>query len=124
MSLGDNIRKARIKNQLSQKELTEKLAKKNIVVRDTTISNWENGISKPDPDTILQICNILNVDANYLLDFNSQKNKNNILNNTKYKKILQEKGLMDENENINEEKMDDLLKIADMMKNFNKGEND
>jgi transcriptional regulator with XRE-family HTH domain len=78
MSVGDNIRNARISQGLNQKELVEKLAEKGINVGNTTISNWEKGISKPDPDTITTLCEILNVDANYILGFYQNKSKNNI----------------------------------------------
>lgn len=47
----------------------------------------------------------------------------NYFKNQKYKKILKEKGLMDENENINEESLNKLLKIADMIDVINKKEN-
>ena len=40
-----------------------------------------------------------------------------------YKKILKEKGLMDDEENIDEESLDKLLKIADMIEGINKKEN-
>lgn len=38
----------------------------------------------------------------------------------KYKQILMSKGLMDDNGNIDEENFDNLMKLAEMMKNFNK----
>ncbi|MCM1052496.1 MAG: helix-turn-helix domain-containing protein [Ruminococcus sp.] len=77
MSVGDNIRTARINKGLNQKELAEMLTKKGIKIGNTTICNWENGTSKPDPDTIAILCNILDVDANYILDFNRVTLNNN-----------------------------------------------
>lgn len=74
MSVGDNIRAARINSKLNQKELAEKLKEKGVDVGNTTISNWENGTSKPDPDTIEKICQILNVDGNYILGFKNIEN--------------------------------------------------
>lgn len=41
-------------------------------------------------------------------------------NDVKYKKLLQDKGLMDEDGNIDEENFNRLMRIADMMKDFNK----
>lgn len=72
MPLGENIKKARNLKKMTQENLAEALAKENIVVGNTSISNWEKGINKPDPDTISALCKILEVDANYLLDFNKQ----------------------------------------------------
>ncbi len=73
MAIGDNIRTARINKGLTQTQLAELLQYRNCIVGNTTISNWENGTSKPDPDTIEELCKILGVDANYLLDFNKIK---------------------------------------------------
>ncbi len=40
--------------------------------------------------------------------------------NEDYKQKLKEKGIMDQNENINEENLNKILKIADMIDNINK----
>ena len=80
MSVGDNIRRARINNKLSQKELADELSLKGYKVGNTTISNWESGFSKPDPDTISALCEILDTDANYLLDFSKEENNSEIDN--------------------------------------------
>lgn len=79
MSVGDNIRTARINSRLNQKELAEKLKEKGVDVGNTTISNWENGTSKPDPDTIEALCAILGVDGNFILGFNSVPDELDIL---------------------------------------------
>ena len=60
-NLNDNIRNFRNFRQITQADLASKLGKtKNV------ISNWENGINSPDPDTIEAICNILRVTPNQL----------------------------------------------------------
>lgn len=90
MSVGDNIRSARIKKNLNQKELADKLSARGVKVGNTTISNWESGFSKPDPDTISVLCEILDVDANFILDFykkNTNFDETNVLFD-KYKDIL------------------------------------
>ena len=90
MSVGDNIRSARIKKNLNQKELADKLSARGVKVGNTTISNWESGFSKPDPDTISVLCEILDVDANFILDFyknNNNFDETNVLFD-KYKDIL------------------------------------
>lgn len=78
MSVGDNIRTARINQGMTQYQLAEMLQQKGAIVGNTTISNWEKGISKPDPDTIEKLCLILNVDANFILGFNKEKNVNTL----------------------------------------------
>lgn len=96
MSLGDNIRTARIQKKLQQKELAELLSSKGEVVGNTTISNWENGTSKPDPDTIALLCEILDVDANYLLGFS------NIKSDSDFDFMSQYKALFDKDERLTE----------------------
>lgn len=96
MSLGENIKKARLNKKLTQQELAEAISNKENTYINTVISNWENNINKPDADTLSLLCNVLNVDANYLLDFEEIKkqraensNKNEALF-SKYKDILTE----------------------------------
>lgn len=55
------LKQARLESNLNQKEFAKLLN-----VKNTTISNWELGISNPDISMIDVICEILNVDANYL----------------------------------------------------------
>lgn len=88
MPLGENIKKARLSKGLNQKELAEALKDKEISVGNTSVSNWENGINKPDPDTITALCEILNVDANFLLDYNKEalENPNNEIDNILFSK--------------------------------------
>ena len=95
MPLGNNIKNARSLKGMSQKQLSDALKEKNIIVGNTSISNWENGINKPDPDTISALCQILDVDENYLLDFNKEalNNPNNEIDQLLFSKA---KDLSDE----------------------------
>lgn len=72
MSLGDNIRNARKAKNMSQKELSDAISNETETFGNTTISNWENNINQPDADTIASLCKVLDVDANFLLDFDNQ----------------------------------------------------
>lgn len=60
--LGDNLYNYRRKKGLTQFELGERLN-----VTSQTISNWERGISMPDPESICNICNVLNISSDELL---------------------------------------------------------
>lgn len=71
MALNENIRIARENKNLTQLELG-----KLIGVSNTVISNWEKGINKPDADMLCKICYALDVDANFLLDYHSNKSSN------------------------------------------------
>ena len=59
-TFGDRIRNARKAAGLTQRQLADK-----IDVSNTSISNWENSFSMPDPDTIQHLCWALNVQPNY-----------------------------------------------------------
>ena len=65
---GDKIREARKAAGLTQRQLADK-----INVTNTSISNWEKNLSRPDPDTIQNLCWALNVQPNYLFGENEAK---------------------------------------------------
>lgn len=68
MSLSEQIRIARKKKKLTQGDLAKALGKtKNV------ISNWERGDNKPDADMILNLCRILDINPNVLLDWGSEE---------------------------------------------------
>lgn len=61
--IGARIRKYREARNLSQKELAEKLH-----ISGSRISNWEQGINRPDADMIADLCSVLQVSPSELLD--------------------------------------------------------
>lgn len=122
MNLAKNIRQARINSKLSQKELANKiteLAKKNgyddLKFGDTAISNWERGTSKPDADTIFLLCKALNVDANYLLDWDEVVAADSLQKSLE--KVLRENSFF-EGEDLTEENLDMLVKFMIKNKEF------
>ncbi|MBQ7502290.1 helix-turn-helix transcriptional regulator [bacterium] len=61
--IGANIRRYREMRSLSQKEFA-----KAIGVSGSRLSNWEQGINRPDVDTLALICKVLQVSPSELLD--------------------------------------------------------
>ena len=61
--IGSRIRKYREALGLSQKELAERLK-----ISNSRVSNWEQGINRPDADMLGNICVTLNVSPSELLD--------------------------------------------------------
>lgn len=61
-NVGKNIRNLRTQKKLTQDELAEKL-----FVSRQTVSNYENGKSNPDIDTLIKIAEIMEVDVNALI---------------------------------------------------------
>lgn len=60
VTFGDRIKDARKAAGLTQRQLADKIG-----VSNTSISNWEQCVSTPDPDTIQHLCWALNVQPNY-----------------------------------------------------------
>ena len=61
-TVGENIRKFRIYNGMSQKELGDMVGR-----TSTVISNWENGVHSPDLEMTEELCRTLHVTPSQLL---------------------------------------------------------
>lgn len=62
-SVGENIKNIRKKNNITQEELAEKLN-----VTRQAVSNWENGKSEPDIETLTKIAQIFDISIDELVD--------------------------------------------------------
>lgn len=63
IKIGKFIASCRKEKNLTQEQLAEKL-----YITDRAISKWERGLSLPDVDKMLDLCNILNINVNELLN--------------------------------------------------------
>ncbi len=63
LTLGEKIKEARKKSNLKQSDIADALN-----IKNTTVSNWEKDISKPDIDTIEYLCRAFNVSASYFIE--------------------------------------------------------
>ncbi len=61
--IGRRIRKYREICGLSQKELAQRIG-----VSNSRVSNWEQGVNRPDADILAEICKALQVSPSELLD--------------------------------------------------------
>ena len=61
--IGTRIRKYREERKLSQKDLANLIG-----ISNSRISNWEQGVNRPDADMLADICRALNVSPSELLD--------------------------------------------------------
>lgn len=120
--LNNNIKFLRTKNGISQQGLADKVG-----IDRSTVSRIENNEIETTIDNAIKIADALNVSLYDLVG--KDLRTNNIetplteKKHEEYKKILREKGLMDDDENIDEESLNKLLKIADMIDGINKKEN-
>lgn len=71
--IGNFIKEIRKKNNLTQKELADKLG-----VTYQAVSKWETGLNIPDIAIIRQISKMYNVDINEILDGEKKKKKRDI----------------------------------------------
>ena len=60
--IGKFIADCRKKKNITQEQLAEKL-----FITDRAVSKWERGLSLPDDDKMLDLCNILDINVNELL---------------------------------------------------------
>ena len=62
MEFGKNFKKCRLEINLSQKQVAEELG-----IHQSNISDWENDISRPDYEKLIQLAEIYNVTLYELL---------------------------------------------------------
>ncbi len=62
-SIGNRIRKYRENIGISQKELARRIG-----VTNSRVSNWEQGVNRPDADILVKLCVALSVSPSELLD--------------------------------------------------------
>ena len=63
IKIGNFIARKRKEHNLTQKQLADKLS-----ISDKAISKWENGRCMPDVAVMLDLCNVLNITVNDLLN--------------------------------------------------------
>ena len=63
IKIGKFIADCRKEKKITQEKLAEKL-----YITDRAISKWERGLSLPDADKMLDLCNILDINVNELLN--------------------------------------------------------
>lgn len=101
IQVGNNIKKIRKNQNISQKDMAKKLN-----MPSSTYSNYENNNREPNAATLKKIANILNVSINDLLNIDSSENEN-------FEKYL--------SDNISTIRViEDLIKLCQFKINFNK----
>ncbi|MBQ6284900.1 MAG: helix-turn-helix domain-containing protein [Bacilli bacterium] len=63
IKIGKFIADCRKRKNITQEELAEKL-----YITDRAVSKWERGLSLPDADKMLELCSILDINVNELLN--------------------------------------------------------
>lgn len=68
--IGEKIKQYRVLREYSQKEFAQKIG-----VSSSRVSNWEQGLYRPDVDILANICTVLNVSPSELLDIHLDNNE-------------------------------------------------
>lgn len=106
MSFGSQLRLARKRKKMTQMALAQAIGAKH-----NSVSNWESDRNRPDPETIRQLCTLLEVDSNWFFETDplesqlsgiefalfgevrelSEQDKQDVLEFIRFKKALSEK---------------------------------
>lgn len=73
----NNVFGTRLREKRKEKKLTQKQLAELIGAKHNSVSDWERGDNKPDPDTIERICEVLDISASYLLPSNRKNSPAN-----------------------------------------------
>lgn len=90
MELCERIQSLRVKNNMTQKDLSE-----SINVSVVSIGGWENGTRKPSAEAIIALSKIFNVTTDYLLGVVIQPEKDALLLSQSEKALLSNYRLLD-----------------------------
>lgn len=113
-----NVKYLREKKGISQTKLA-----KDLNIDTSTLAKWENNTRQITLEWAIKLANYFDMDVGDFISINQITNTSYpTQSDEEYKKILKEKGLMDDEENIDEKSLDKLLKIADMIEGINKKE--
>jgi len=112
-----NLKFLREEKGLSKNKLSEMTG-----VNQTTIGRWENGEISPTIDNVIDLMNALNVPLSELGTFLGKdltdSTKTILPKSDEGMRILKEKGLMDENDNVDIEKLNEFNKKIEAFDEF------
>lgn len=112
-----NVKYLREKKGISQTKLA-----KDLNIDTSTIAKWESNTRQITLEWAIKLANYFDMDVGNFISVNQITNTSFKASDEDYKRILKNKGLMDEEENIDEENLNKLLKIADMIEGISKKE--
>lgn len=101
---GEKIKEIRKNNNLTQQEFADIFN-----TTRTTVANWENNISRPDPNQIIEMAKRFNVSTDYILNVD-------IDTFMTIKRLMKQLGMM-VNEDTTPEEFKKALQIIEVLKN-------
>lgn len=104
-TLGERLRSARLRNNLHQKDAASKVGISNV-----TLSQYEKGIRKPDPDTLGKLAEVYDTSVDYLIGRTEDSDKKQDLND-----LFDEGQLLWKGEPLSEEQLKPIADLLDMI---------
>ncbi|MDL2302530.1 helix-turn-helix domain-containing protein [Lachnospiraceae bacterium OttesenSCG-928-D06] len=113
MEIGEKLQHLRLENDIFQKEVASYLK-----VSIATISNYEQGIHRPDLETLCQLADFFHVTTDYLLDRTPCKHDSDALNTTLVKDFTIA-DMIDTTLSLSTEGQGDLVKYLKLLHYYN-----
>lgn len=111
IKIGENIKYLREQKKMDQQELASKLN-----IPRSTLACWENGLRTPKLEQIVKIADFFNKNLDIIYE-DLRANTSYTPTEEDLKKVLEEKGLLDKNGNLDKEKIDKVNKIYEVITN-------
>lgn len=107
-----NVKYLRENKGISQTKLA-----KDLKIDTSTIAKWENNSRQITLDWAIKLANYFDIDVGSFISINQVYNSKNKNTDENLKKVLEEKGLLDEEGNLDQEKIDKINKIYEVIEN-------
>lgn len=72
MGIAEKLKEARKRAGMTQKDVEEKTDSR---IKANTISNWEQGVSRPDVDSVALLCKLYDINPNDVFEWETDKSK-------------------------------------------------
>lgn len=109
-NFASNLKFLRLQRNITQEELGKRLGKDY-----STIGKWENGTRSPIMEDVIKIAEYFNVSLTDLISNNYTTGTSYTPTEEDLKKVLEEKGLLDKNGNLDKDKIDTVNRIYDVI---------
>lgn len=111
MNFSERLKAIRLENEMTQKNLYEKLS-----VSPNCYASWEQGRTQPDIERIKQLVSIFNVSADYLLGIKDEANEPLVLISSKSALPKEEKKLLNDYRSLTENEKKEIRDFLDFLK--------
>lgn len=112
-----NFTNVNVKYLRENKGISQTKLAKDLKIDTSTIAKWENNSRQITLDWAIKLANYFDIDVGSFISINQVYNSKNKNTDENLKKVLEEKGLLDEEGNLDQEKIDKINKIYEVIEN-------